>query len=525
VFFGTGRRWLAFLPPSLMAVALIPDLLPKPQLVFLELTSLRKLETFGGATFMAADGMRNPWNIVFYLGVFSLLVFVVDASISLWRRGARRRAALVGGTIICFVLVAGIHSALVDAGIAPTPYLFSFAYVAILAAMGMELSDDVMHAAQLARELAESQQRMTLAAEAVGLGVWIRDLGSDEMWASDQWRSLFGFAKQEPLELDGILQRVHPEDREPIRRTLASAVERGCSYETEYRVVLADGRVRWIASHGRVECNGGGKPALLRSVSLDITTRKQAEQELHERHGELTHLSRVSLVGELSGSLVHELGQPLGAIMANMEAAEMHLARANPNLDEVCAILGDVRSDTVRAGEVVRGMRAFLRRYELDFKQVDLRSLMSEVEKLVGPDVTRRHATVDFSVTTNLPPVWGHHVQLQQVLLNLILNGLEAMKGNSHVEQRLSVRAAARDGSERSFVEIAVSDTGPGLPPDKLEQVFAPFVTSKATGLGMGLSICRRIIEAHGGKIWIENNANCGATARFTLPIMSVGPS
>jgi two-component system sensor kinase FixL len=255
---------------------------------------------------------------------------------------------------------------------------------------------------------------------------------------------------------------------------------------------------------------------------VDITERKQAEEETRRHFQELVHVTRVSLVGELSGSLIHELGQPLGAILTNSEVAEMHLTQGTPNLDEVRAIFVDLRMDAIRASEVVRGMRAFLRGQELDFKRVDLRPLMGELEKIAGPDVALRGATLDIGVAANLPPVWGHPVQLQQVLLNLVLNGLEAMKDGSYGEHKLSVTASEYEGS---FVEIAVADTGHGLPADKLDQVFAPFTTSKPTGLGMGLSICRRIIEAHGGRIWIENNAGRGVTARFILPIIAASPS
>jgi C4-dicarboxylate-specific signal transduction histidine kinase len=254
----------------------------------------------------------------------------------------------------------------------------------------------------------------------------------------------------------------------------------------------------------------------------DITERKRAEEETRRNFQELVHLTRVSLVGELSGSLIHELGQPLGAILANSEVAEMHLTHGTPNLDEVRAILVDLRMDALRASEVVQGMRAFLRGYKLDFNRVDLRSLMVDLKKIVRPDVALHGAKLDIGVAANLPPVWGHSVQLLQVLLNLVLNGLDAMKDTSDGERKLSVTASAAEGS---YVEVAVADTGQGLPPEKLDQVFAPFTTSKSTGLGMGLSICRKIIEAHGGRIWLENNAGGGATARFILPIQAASPS
>ena len=178
--------------------------------------------------------------------------------------------------------------------------------------------------------------------------------------------------------------------------------------------------------------------------------------------------------------------------------------------------------DALRASEVVRGMSAFLRGHKVDFNRVDLRSLMADLEKIARPDVAFHGAKLDIGVAANLPPVWGHSVQLLQVLLNLVLNGLDAMKDASDGERKLSVTASAAEGS---YVEVAVADTGQGLPPEKLDQVFAPFTTSKSTGLGMGLSICRKIIEAHGGRIWLENNAGGGATARFILPIQADSPS
>ena len=154
-------------------------------------------------------------------------------------------------------------------GIVQTPLTTSLFFLGIVLGTAYELSEEVLRAAKLSRDLGESEQRMALAAAATNLGVWVRDLARNEIWASDQWRALFGFEKSERLELDDVLQRLHPEDRESLSQTLADALERGGGYETEHRIVLPDGRMRWISSHGRVECNGASKPVLVRSVSLD----------------------------------------------------------------------------------------------------------------------------------------------------------------------------------------------------------------------------------------------------------------
>jgi PAS domain S-box-containing protein len=315
---------------------------------------------------------------------------------------------------------------------------------------------------------------------------------------------------------------IHPRDvAQAVRANDRQVIEAGVPFQFEESVPSTEGERYYISSKFLLR-DGTGKPYAVCGIATDITELKRAEAETRRSFQQLVHLTRVTLVGELSGSVIHELGQPLGAILTNSEAAELHLTDTTPNLDEIRAIFVDLKTDALRASEVVRGMSAFLRGQEPDFKRVDLPSLMSELEKIARPDVALRGATLEFDVAANLPPVRGHSVQLLQVLLNLVLNGLDAMKDASNGERKLSVTASQHDGS---FVEVAVADTGHGLPPEKLDQVFAPFTTSKPTGLGMGLSICRRIIEAHGGRIWIENNAGRGATARFTLPIMSASPS
>ena len=318
VFFGTGRKWLAFLAPGLSCAALIADFLPEPKLVYLHLTGIRKIPTFGGAAYTVADGVKNPLNAIFYLGVFLLLVFVVDASVTLWRRGAHRRAAVIGGTIIFFVLGGGTQAALVDNDILRTPYLLSFAYLAILVAMGIELSDDVLNTAQLASDLRESEKRMALATDAANLGIWIRDLVRNEIWATDKWRTLFGFEKSDRIDLNGYLQKLHPEDRHAVSRTLAKAIESGGHYETEYRVVRPDGRLRWIASRGRVEFNGAKQPVLVRGTSLDITERKLAEEAAQELSGRLIHAQEAERI-RLARELHDDLSQSLALLAVELD--------------------------------------------------------------------------------------------------------------------------------------------------------------------------------------------------------------
>jgi PAS domain S-box-containing protein len=422
----------------------------------------------------------------------------------------------VGGTLVFFIVCAVANAGLVSAGVLRMPFIVSFPFLGMLAAMGYELSRDVLSAGYLARDLGENQKRMALAAEAANLGIWVRDLGSDEIWASDQWRALFGLAPSERLELTGILQRLHPDDRESLRQTLASALTRRGGHETEYRIVLPDGQVRWIASRGRVECNAGGKPILVRGVSIDVTARKQAEQETLLLRQEIAHVGRVSMMGQLASALAHEINQPLGAILRNAEAAELFMQNEAPDLAEIRAILADIRKDDQRAGTVIDRMRALLKRHDLDLRPLDLGEVVQEVAAVVRTDAASRQVKLQVDVPGDLPPVRGDRVQLQQVLLNLIINGMDALSGTREEDRRVNV-SARLDGAQD--IEIAVSDSGPGIPAEQLTHVFDSFFTTKKDGLGMGLSISRTIIQAHGGRLWGDNNDGGGATFRFTVKV------
>ncbi len=365
-------------------------------------------------------------------------------------------------------------------------------------------------------ELRESEERLRLAAEAAHLGIWVRDLTRNDIWATDSWRALFGFAKSERLDLNGVLRRVHPDDRETVQRTLARALEGDGRYEIDYRVVLPGGQIRSIASRGRAQFNGAGTPILVRGVSLDVTERRKTEREAQLLRQEVAHVGRVSMMGQLASALAHEINQPLGAILRNAEAAELFMQSASPDLDEVRAILADVIKDDRRAGAVIDRMRALLKRHELEVIRLDVGDVIGDVVTLMRADAVSRHVKLDVDIADDLRPVRGDRVHLQQVLLNLVLNGMDAVNEANQEDRRVTV--TARPNGAR-IVEVAVGDTGPGIPADRLANVFDPFFSTKPNGMGMGLPISRTIVEAHGGQLWAENNHGRGATLRFTLPI------
>ena len=332
-------------------------------------------------------------------------------------------------------------------------------------------------------ELRESEERLLLAAEAAHLGIWVRDLTRNDIWATDSWRALFGFAKSERLDLDGILRRLHPDDRETVQCTLARALEGDGRYEMDYRVVLPGGQIRWIASRGRAQFDGAGTPILVREVSLDVTERRKTEREAQLLRQEVAHVGRVSMMGQLASALAHEINQPLGAILRNAEAAELFMQSASPDLDEVRASLADIIKNDQRAGAVIDRMRALLKRHELEVIRLDVGDVIGDVVTLMRADAVSRHVKLDVDIAGDLRPVRGDRVHLQQVLLNLVLNGMDAVNEANQEDRRVTV--TARPGGAR-IVEVAVGDTGPGIPADMTRERLRSFFQHEAQRDGHG---------------------------------------
>jgi signal transduction histidine kinase len=255
---------------------------------------------------------------------------------------------------------------------------------------------------------------------------------------------------------------------------------------------------------------------LLGEVFANALSRKQGELEAQRLRQDLTHIGRVSALGELTASLAHELNQPLSGILNNAQVAERLLAAAAPNLEEVREILRDIVTDDRRATEVIRRLRALVKKGDLEFVPLDLNELIGEVARLVRSDAVSRGISLGLELATDLPAVRGDRVQLQQVVLNLVLNGLDAMHEPGAGERTLVIRTA-RDGADA--VAVSVRDAGTGIDEKNVEQLFHPLFTTKTEGLGMGLAIARTIVDAHGGRLSAANNVTVGATFRFSLPV------
>jgi signal transduction histidine kinase len=275
----------------------------------------------------------------------------------------------------------------------------------------------------------------------------------------------------------------------------------------------------WESYHWYIIAVGvavAAQSVLITALLSQRARRRRAEIVAQQQQMDLAHASRLTMVGELTASIAHEIGQPLGAILSNAETAEILLQAKQPRLEEVRQILADIRNDDLRASEVIRRMRELLRKRALELKLIDLNVVTLDVLRLVDGETHRRGVEIEKQLADTLPVVRGDVIHLQQVILNLILNAMEAMSESSESNRRLTMRTTQDD---QGNVVVAVEDSGPGIPPERLPRLFDSFFTTKTHGMGLGLSIVRSIVEAHGGRIWAENNSTGGACFRFTLPV------
>jgi len=512
--FRAGRIWLLCTFCALRTLSLFLNFFTGENLNFRQITHLNHV-VFMGASIAVPVGVPNPWMIIGQLSLLALVIFVADAAITAWRRGARRISVLLGGSIVFFVLAGTLQTAMVFWGIVQWPATPSLFYLGIIAAMAYELSDEALRARQLARALQASEQQISHAAQAARLGFWVLQYARNEVWATEQMRALFGFTKSQQLQLEDFILRLHPEDRETAQQMLAKAARGDGKYRAEHRVLLPNGQQHWVICQGSVEFDGFGQPFRLLGVSMNITDEKQMDLQAEALRNEVTHLLRAASLGELSSALAHELHQPLTAILSNAQAAKLLIARGDHELEQIGDILDDIVQDDRRAAEVISRMRMLMKKGEFKPEELGANELLQEVTKLMQYDLMARKVRVVTELTPALPSIRGDRVQLQQVLINLILNAIDAMSQQAESSRVLTLRA---EHPEQNFIQISVADTGPGIKSGTEEKIFEPYYSTKPDGLGLGLSLSRTILRAHGGRLWSENQDFGGAIFYFTIP-------
>lgn len=646
VYFNAGRLWLAWSIGVLRSATVIINFTVDPNIHFIDITRLQPVQLWGETLFVP-EGIPSPWQLVAHASVLLTVVYCVDAVLTVWKRGdatERRRALYVGGSIL---LCLGFSLTMVVSnlwfGTGKPFYLFGSFTLVVLAASN-ELGSDSLRALTMSRslqaansELHKSQQYMNLLSEAAAIGMWQWDADSDNIWMTDQTRAIYGFEAAERVNLQRFLEAVHDLDLAEVSSDVNQSLRGGERFLREYRIVLPDGRTRWVATRGGVELGSEGQPTVMLGVTIDVSERKLADerfrqvvevsptglliaqkdgrihlvneqverdfgysrQELlgqpierlivHRLHGrplttqggffaeaasnvltdnhevigvckdgreiplevcfssigsergadilvsianiserkraeldiaqqrnELAHLSRAIMLSELSGSFAHELNQPLMAILSNAQAALRFLTQEQPDLVEIREILQDIVNDDKRAGEVIQGMRLLLKKGELKSEPLAPNTLVLEVLRLLRSDMLNAGVICTAELAEDLPQINGIRVQLQQVLLNLMTNACDAMADVPKHHRRLVI-STLRDDSD--CVTFCVRDAGLGVSAEQTEKVFEPFYTTKKHGLGLGLAVCRRIVNAQGGRIWAENNMGGGARFCFTVPI------
>ena len=362
----------------------------------------------------------------------------------------------------------------------------------------------------------EAEERYRLAARATNDAIWDLDLVRDQIWWNEPAQRMFGLPEHgNPTSLGWWEDRLHPDDRDRVSVSFLKAIEgKRSHWSASYRFRKTDGVYAEILDRGYLIRDPSGRALRAVGAMLDLTERRHAQAEIQRIQSELIHVSRLSAMGAMASTLAHELNQPLTAISGYIRGSRRLLEPVvEPDLSSVKEALEAAETGALRAGQIVRRLRELVARGNVAVKPEDLSRLVEEASELAFVDEYLHGVTHRIELDPDARWVEADRIQVQQVLINLVRNAVQAMADQPTRE----ILIRSRRGGHW-LVEIAVIDTGPGIPPERMETLFTPFNSSKADGLGIGLSICRTIVEAHGGRIWAENLAEGGAAFHFTLP-------
>ena len=513
LYLRAGRPWLAWTICGLRTVVLIFNFILTPNLNYRQITSIRQF-SWGGDIISVPVGVANPWGVLSQVSLVLLLIFFIDATITVWRRGDRERALIVGGSMIFGAMLAW-HVPLVIWGIIEIPFFLCFAYSGIVVAMAYELSNDIARAAQLARELEASDKRLNLAADSADLGLWEWDLNKDEIWVTPTRRAQLGFPVSGKITFEDLISRWHVDDRDKVREAVKDAIENGKDYEAEFRIVLADGSVRWIAARGRAQASGPGEPMRLLGVSVDITARKEAgiiaqlqRDELEQLRQQKTALlekevaERARLEREVIESCAREqrriaydlhdgVGQHLVGVALSAKLLEQELRAAHPAEAKKASAI--VRL----ANEAARQARLTARNLEGVDGVGDLKTALQALAASV-----RRNCSVNGIVkadASSLPISAPVAAQLYRIAQEAVHNAVEH-GGARKVEIGL--------GFNHQNMVLRIRDDGKG------------FDASDGSN-GMGLRIMQYRAQCIGGSCDVQSNRADGTIVTCRVPLQA----
>jgi PAS domain S-box-containing protein len=360
------------------------------------------------------------------------------------------------------------------------------------------------------RKRAEEESRALI--DAIPQQIWSGPSDGSLDFCNARWRSYMGFT-QEDLQGDGWQRMLHPDDRERVLNAWRESVTKGTPYEQEERHRGADGQYRWFLARGVPVRDSTGRILRWYGTNTDIEDRKRAEWALQEVQAGLSHVTRVTAMGELVAAIAHEVNQPLAAIVTNANFCLRQFASATADSGKLREAISEIVNDGTRASAVISRIRALLQKSAPERVAVDINQIIQEVTVLLRRELTRNRVSLRTDLGPDLSRVSADRVQLQQVLINLVMNGIDAMRMASDRPWELLIKSARHpDG-----VLVQVQDSGIGFDPEHADRIFEPFFTTKPDGTGLGLSISRSIVESHGGRLWAESGSN-GALFQFTLP-------
>ena len=377
---------------------------------------------------------------------------------------------------------------------------------------------DVTAAKQAEKTLRESEAYLAEAQRLSRTGSWAWNpvTGENRYWSEECFR-LLGFDPTDGMPpFETFVQRIHPDDRPIVAAELERATRERGEYQVDYRIIHPGGEIRDIHVIGHPILSPSGELVELVGTGIDVTERKRAEEErerLRQAHADLARVNRITTMGELTASLAHEVNQPIAAAATNAKTCVRWLTREHPDLEEACAAAMRVVKDVTRASEIISRIRVLFHKGTPERESVDVNPVIGEMVLLLSGEAARHNISVRTELASELPKVMADRVQLQQVLMNLMINGIDAMKDMNGTRE-LVINSQRADNYQ---LLVSVSDTGVGLPPEQTDEIFSPFFTTKPHGTGMGLRISRSIVESHGGRLWAAPNPPRGASFFFTL--------